>query len=95
MHEFMTSSSLSILSPCKNLRVYFGKAFTQRTVKTLLHIRGDMSKDEKNNTLEACASLIEDYNKQNKEQVSEIEKLKLDMNFGIDDEEEKVVNLEE
>jgi hypothetical protein len=63
MTEFMDSSSLGILAPCKSLRVYFGKAFTARTVKTLLNIRSDISKEEKKDTLEACGSLIDDYNK--------------------------------
>lgn len=95
MQEFMRGSSLGLLEPCKGLRTYFGKAFTGRTVKTLLNIRGDMSKDEKANNLESCTSLIDDYNKTNKEQQSEIERLKLDSNFGIDEEEEKTINLEE
>ena len=54
-----------------------------------------MSKDEKANNIESCTSLIEDYNKTNKEQQSEIERLKLDQNFGIDEDEEKAINLEE
>lgn len=65
MSEFMESSSLGILEPCKTLRIYFGKPFTQRTVMTLLNIRSDMSKEDKKYTLESCTNLIEDYNKSN------------------------------
>lgn len=57
-------------------------------------MRGDFSKDDKRETAEACGSLIDDYNKQNIESQSEIEKLKLDSAFGVD-EDEKGVDIEE
>lgn len=88
MTEFMDSTSLGILEPCKNLRIYFGKPFTQRTIKTLLNLRADMDKEDKKETLDACTSLIDDYNKSNIDQQSEIEKLKLVDVLGVDEDEE-------
>jgi hypothetical protein len=60
-----------------------------------LNLRSDLNKESKNDTLEACANLIADYNKQNKNQVSDIEKLRLAENFGVDEEEENKIDLEE
>ncbi len=54
MEEFLSNDSLSILEPCKNLRIYFGRAFTEKTIKHIMSIRFDMDKDKKKDTTEAC-----------------------------------------
>ena len=87
--EFYQGSTLDILEPCKNLRIYFGKAFTARTVRTLMALRSNLDKQTKEDIIDACAQLIADYNKNNKDTQSEIEKLKLVDQLGIDDEVEE------
>lgn len=46
-----------------------------------------MSKEDKKDTLDSCTSLLDDYNKQNKDQISDIEKLKLDFALGEDEDD--------
>ena len=53
-----------------------------------MSIRADINKDDKKETLDACADMIEDYNKSNKDQLSEIEKLKLADVFGVDEDDD-------
>lgn len=89
MVEFFEGESLSVLEPCKNLRIFFGKAFTVRTVKTLLSLRSNMDKKAKEDILEACGDLIADYNKNNKDTQSEVDKLKMIDVMGVDEEEEQ------
>lgn len=36
MMLFLTNDSLSILEPCKNLRIFFGSPFTIKTIKAIL-----------------------------------------------------------
>jgi len=54
MSSFLQEESLSILEPCKNLRIYFGKAFTEKTIKQIISLRYDMDKEKKKDTLESC-----------------------------------------
>lgn len=60
---FLTEESLSILEPCKSLRQFFGRAFSEKTVKSLIAIRFDLDKEKKKETIEICKNLIEDINK--------------------------------
>jgi hypothetical protein len=45
------------------LRIFFGRAFNEKTIKNIMQIRQDMSKEERKDTIEACTDLISDYNK--------------------------------
>ncbi|CAD8107610.1 unnamed protein product [Paramecium sonneborni] len=63
MINFMNEESLSILDPCKNLRMYFGRAFTEKTIKSIMCIRFDLDKEKKKDTIEFCKNLIDDINK--------------------------------
>jgi hypothetical protein len=55
------------MEPCKNLRIFFGRAFNDKTIKNIMHIRFDLDKDRKKDTIEGCKELIDDYNKHNKD----------------------------
>lgn len=63
MINFINEDSLSILDPCKSLRVYFGRAFSEKTIKTIMCLRFDLDKEKKKETIEICKNLIEDINK--------------------------------
>ncbi|CAD8118152.1 unnamed protein product [Paramecium sonneborni] len=63
MISFLNEESLSILDPCKNLRQYFGRAFSEKTIKSIMTLRFDLDKDQKKETIEICKNLIDDINK--------------------------------
>ncbi|CAD8175519.1 unnamed protein product [Paramecium pentaurelia] len=63
MINFINEDSLSILDPCKNLRMYFGIPFSEKTIKTIMCIRFDLDKEKKKETIEICKNLIDDINK--------------------------------
>ncbi|CAD8108104.1 unnamed protein product [Paramecium sonneborni] len=63
MINFINEDSLSILDPCKNLRMYFGRAFTEKTIKSIMCIRFDLDKEKKKDTIDFCKNLIDDINK--------------------------------
>ena len=63
MISFLSEDSLSIMEPCKSLRIFFGRAFTEKTVKQIFTIRFDMDKEKKKDAIDLCKSLIEDINK--------------------------------
>lgn len=63
MINFINEDSLSILDPCKNLRMYFGRAFSEKTIKTIMCVRFDIDKEKKKETIEICKNLIDDINK--------------------------------
>jgi hypothetical protein len=71
MVEFLDNDSISILEPCKQLRVFFGRAFNEKTVKNIMQIRYDLDKERKKDTIQACSELLEDYNKHNHDEDSE------------------------
>ncbi|CAK57824.1 unnamed protein product (macronuclear) [Paramecium tetraurelia] len=63
MISFLNEESLSILDPCKSLRQYFGRAFSEKTIKSIMTLRFDLDKEQKKDTIEICKNLIEDINK--------------------------------
>ena len=63
MINFINEDSLSILDPCKNLRTYFGRAFSEKTIKSIMCLRFDLDKEKKKETIEICKNLIDDINK--------------------------------
>lgn len=77
MVEFLENDSISILEPCKNLRIFFGRAFSDKTVKNIMHIRYDLEKERKRDTMEACKDFLDDYNKHNKDDDSIADKARL------------------
>jgi hypothetical protein len=77
MVEFLENDSISILEPCKCLRIFFGRAFNEKTIKNIMSIRFDLDKDRKKDTIEACRELLDDYNKHNLDDESVAEKARL------------------
>ncbi|CAD8207552.1 unnamed protein product [Paramecium octaurelia] len=63
MISFLNEESLSILDPCKSLRLYFGRAFSEKTIKSIMTLRFDLDKEQKKDTIEICKNLIDDINK--------------------------------
>lgn len=87
MSNFLQEDSLSILEPCKNLRVYFGKAFTEKTIRQIFNIRFDLEKDRKSSNIDSCKAVVEKYNKENRDENLNNENSRLLDVLGLDEEE--------
>ncbi|CAD8111062.1 unnamed protein product [Paramecium primaurelia] len=86
MISFLNEESLSILDPCKSLRQYFGKAFSEKTIKSIMSLRFDLDKEKKKDTIEICKNLIDDINKT---QPVEDESVRIMDFLGQEDEEQE------
>jgi hypothetical protein len=85
MKHFLTGESVSILEPCQNLRKFFGCSFTDKTIKLLLTIRSDISKEKRRETQEACSDMIREYNMHHMDEENQASQFLTVL--GLDDEE--------
>ena len=62
IHDFLDISSYMISSSCLTLRQYIGSAFSISTAKALIKLRSDFSDEERNDAIEQCKEILENYN---------------------------------
>ena len=63
--EFLEVNSYMISSSCLTLRQYLGKSFSLNVCKTIIKLRSDFNNDEKNDAIEQCKEILENFNDDN------------------------------
>ena len=61
--SFFESSPDFIAVPCEKMRRTHGPNFKLATVKAILNLRTDLSKDERNSALKICEDILDDFKK--------------------------------
>ena len=59
--DFLQISSYMISSTCYTLREYIGPSFNMNTVKALIGLRSDFSREEKKDAINLCKEVIDNY----------------------------------
>ena len=62
IHDFLDISSYMISSSCLTLRQYIGNSFSISTAKALIKLRTDFTEEERDDAIEQCKEILENYN---------------------------------
>jgi hypothetical protein len=88
MREFLTSEPQQLVEICGHLRHAFGQIFTEKSIKILLKVRLDITKENKFAIQEECISNLIEYNLMHPEDEEKISILFQE----LDEEEEITLN---